>query len=364
MTMRDVKIVASVGLLCLCLLAATSRKGSAFDETWGAPVGGLQMSLAAFEEAGPQLEVRFRNVGESDTLLSLGEMVGRDSRQFPTRVHFIFRDEAGKEFDLSIGHPRVAGWAGEYSVPLRAGSTYGLKFRLNQLWSRDIADAASPRLRPGRYRIYARFPGEGEKPRNWGETDVMSTNRWKGTLQSNLVTLESDSNVTFEGDSGATKNAPMSGSPMSLAVSGKAGQAALEVTFRNTVERDTFLILGMMLANGREQIPTQVRFFFTDAAGKKNEFRFHDGRAGVAGRVDGFRVPLRAGSTYSLRFKLDELWSSSARTFASKLKAGKYQVSARFNGVGEKPRDWGKKEIALMNYWKWPFQSNSVTLQR
>lgn len=158
-----------------------------------------------------------------------------------------------------------------------------------------------------------------------------------------------------------TRNAPIGGLPMSLVATRKAGQAELEVTFRNVGERDTLLSLGEMLGGGSKQIPSRVRFIMINAAGKKSELVIPQSR--VRGSLEEYRVPLRAGSTYSLKFKLHELRLSKTYELASELKPGKYRVFAQLVGMGEKARNWGQKNIALMNYWKWAFQSNAATLE-
>lgn len=129
-----------------------------------------------------------------------------------------------------------------------------------------------------------------------------------------------------------------------------------EVTFRNMGEQDVCLNLGLMLANGKVQLPAQIHLKLWDGSGKNWELDFADKRYGaIAGRVDDYAVPLRSGSTYTLELRLDQFWSPVTKEFDLKLKHGRYWVSAQLQGD-----DAGtdKLNIMLMNFWKGRLQSN------
>jgi hypothetical protein len=155
------------------------------------------------------------------------------------------------------------------------------------------------------------------------------------------------------------------GLQMSIAVAkrDKNELPVFEVAFQNTGERDITLNLGMMLANGKVQLPDRIRLKLKDAAGIR-ELHFSDKRyPGVAGRVDDYVVPLRAGSTYTLRLTLDQFWSPSTKEFVLELKPGQYQVSAQFEGSGAKTNNIGSEGIRLMNFWKGKLQSGAVSFE-
>src|SRR6185369_8761363 len=86
-----------------------------------------------------------------------------------------------------------------------------------------------------------------------------------------------------------------------------ASGSNLTLAFSNVGNRDVILNLGTMLANGKVQFPTKIVLKYTDAQGQTRIFKFA-APTFVAGRVDDWVLPLRAGSTYSLRLALDQFW--------------------------------------------------------
>ena len=61
----------------------------------------------------------------------------------------------------------------------------------------------------------------------------------------------------------------------------------LRLAFENATEEDAMLNLGIMLGNGKFQLPTQIRLTLTDESGKSRVLHFSDKRfGGIAGRVD------------------------------------------------------------------------------
>ncbi len=79
---------------------------------------------------------------------------------------------------------------------------------------------------------------------------------------------------------------------------------AFRVTFENTGVKDKILNLGYMLANGRTQLPVATKLILTYLNGTSTELSVIE--PWVAGRVDDYIVPLRAGSTYSITLGLDQ----------------------------------------------------------
>ena len=92
--------------------------------------------------------------------------------------------------------------------------------------------------------------------------------------------------------------------------------SSLRLAFANVGDRDVTLNLGMMLANGKVQLPNRVAIKFTDAQAKTRLFRFDDKRYGtIAGWVDDYVVPLRVGSTHSLQLTLYQFWCQETKEF-------------------------------------------------
>jgi len=132
-----------------------------------------------------------------------------------------------------------------------------------------------------------------------------------------------------------------------------------EVAFQNVGERDVSLNLGYMLANGGVQLPAKIHLRLVDEAGTIRELDFTDRKHdGVAGRVDDYVVPLRSGSTYTLELRLDQFWSPSTKEFALKLKPGRNEVSAEFQGEGAEYLNSDMGGMKLMNFWKGKLRSN------
>ena len=136
------------------------------------------------------------------------------------------------------------------------------------------------------------------------------------------------------------------------------GAGRLMVVFDNVGTEDLVINLGIMLDNGKKQVPMAVGLIFTDAEGKKHIIRRNEPR--VAGRVDPFVVPLPAGSRYSLipRDDVDGM--------IDRLPPGRYRVRAEFVGeaVGEKDVSADSKGVAALTYWTGTIESDecAVTL--
>jgi len=146
---------------------------------------------------------------------------------------------------------------------------------------------------------------------------------------------------------------------VSIADSHKADIPELQLIIRNSGEKDVVLNLGIMLANGKVQLPDKISFNLTDANGKNRKFDFFDGMFGViAGRVDDYIVPLRSGSIYGLKIGLDNLYSLGTNEIGSKLPSGKYQITAQFEGDGATIRHLS------VNSWKGKLQSNTLIIEK
>lgn len=161
--------------------------------------------------------------------------------------------------------------------------------------------------------------------------------------------------------------APVEGVEMALSASESPNLDSPEfrVTLRNAGKQDVTLNLGYMLANGKVQIPQNISLNVTDAGAKTRNLRFFDSRyPGVFGRVDDYIVPLRAGSSYTLKLNLDQFSSPGAKEFGLKFLPGRYQITAQFEGGRPSTNNSDVPGIKLMNFWLGKLQSNIIVVER
>ncbi len=157
---------------------------------------------------------------------------------------------------------------------------------------------------------------------------------------------------------------PIDGVQMSLSSTGSNG-SNLQVALRNVGDHDVTLNLGSMMANGKVQLPNNIRLNVTDSRGKTRVFKFADKRhAFVAGRVDDYVVPLRAGSMYTLQLTLDQFWCYETKEFAIQLLPGRNLLTAQFEGTGAQIVNLDMAGIKLLNFWLGKVDSNTLTLER
>ncbi|HEX3146311.1 MAG TPA: hypothetical protein VHQ64_20215 [Pyrinomonadaceae bacterium] len=155
--------------------------------------------------------------------------------------------------------------------------------------------------------------------------------------------------------------AAVDGLQMCLAASG----SNLQLTLGNVGDHDITVNLGIMLANGKVQLPDRVMIKFTDAQGKARVFKFSDFKYGaIAGRVDHYLVPLRVGSTYTLQLRLDQFWCQETKEFSIPLLAGENRLTAQFQGTSATQVNLDMGGVALMNFWLGKAESNTLTLLR
>lgn len=175
-----------------------------------------------------------------------------------------------------------------------------------------------------------------------------------------LLIWASSSRATPEASPGKVSD----GLQMSIALTDAAVKAApiFRVNLQNVGDKDVSVNLGMMLANGKVQLPTNLRLYLKDGAGKMRELQFAE--PAIAGRVDDYVVPLRVGSSYSVVLKLEDFWSPKTNDFRLKLPPGKYQISAAYQGSGAKMSNSDMKGVALMNFWKGQLSSNVLSFER
>ena len=161
--------------------------------------------------------------------------------------------------------------------------------------------------------------------------------------------------------------APVNGLQMSISASDSSDMDVREfqVALRNIGKQDVALNLGIMLANGKVQLPERISLNLTDASGMRRKLKFIDKRyPAIAGRVDEYVVPLRVGSTYTLTFNSDQFWSPETEDFQLRLPSGKYQIAAQFEGGGAKTSNLDMPGIRLMDFWKGKLHSNALAVER
>ena len=138
----------------------------------------------------------------------------------------------------------------------------------------------------------------------------------------------------------------------------------IQVAFQNVSDRDATLNLGSMMANGKVQLPSNIRLKFTDPSGRQRLFEFADLKhSSVAGRLDDYVLPLRVGSVYTLKLRLDQFWCQETNEFAIPLLPGENRLTAQFEGRGANLVNLDMPGIRLMNFWLGKVESNSLVLK-
>ena len=180
----------------------------------------------------------------------------------------------------------------------------------------------------------------------------------------------SNSSATFPaGASGGTADQlewgePSDGVQLSLSLIHRK-TSELQVALRNVSDRDVTVNLGIMLANGKVQLPDYISLKFTDAEGIARKFKFADKKHSfVAGRVDDYIVPLRAGSMYTLTLTLDQFWCPETNEFAITLLPGKNSLTAQFEGGGARYINLDMPAIKFINFWVGEVESNTLVIER
>jgi RNA polymerase sigma factor (sigma-70 family) len=124
---------------------------------------------------------------------------------------------------------------------------------------------------------------------------------------------------------------------------------------------DTVLRLGVVLANGKKQVPTAFRLTFIEADGKKRIWQRQLGS--VAGRIDPFVVPLGAGGRY--RIAMSDFEDEEPSRRGVRLANGQYRVVLEFIGkvVEQQDTNPDMRGLALMPYWTGTIASEERTFE-
>ena len=108
-----------------------------------------------------------------------------------------------------------------------------------------------------------------------------------------------------------------------------------------------------------------ISFDITDANGRTLKANFGSAMS-VAGRVDDYIVPLRAGSMYTLRpsSKNFILPISNMLIAPRLLSSGKCTITAEFDGGGARAANLDTPGLKLMNFWIGKLRSNVLKVER
>jgi len=123
----------------------------------------------------------------------------------------------------------------------------------------------------------------------------------------------------------------------------------IHITFENVSDDDALLNLGMMLANGKTLVPDAIRLVLNGPDGQSRELKFHNTR--VAGRIDDYIVPLRAGSAYTIKLSLKEYWCPETKESYLRLNSGRYELRAKFIGKGARHVNSDTEGLGLIHFW-------------
>ncbi|MFA6243199.1 MAG: hypothetical protein WC655_19840 [Candidatus Hydrogenedentales bacterium] len=158
------------------------------------------------------------------------------------------------------------------------------------------------------------------------------------------------------------KGAEEPSSPLKMSITSLDAKqtGVFRVDLENIGNKDLVLNLGMMLGNGSILIPDAISLILVDSKGESKELLFSD--PFIAGRIDDYIVPLRAGSAYSLRLSLEDY--SCAKTNESKisLQAGEYRIHAVLTARGAQTVNSDMEGMKVMNFWKGTVSSAPITV--
>jgi hypothetical protein len=113
-------------------------------------------------------------------------MLANGKVMFPASIRLVLTDPSGQTRELQYfdrKHPAVAGRVDDFTVALRAGSIHTIRATMDHYWS-PATKEFGVKLTNGRYRIVARFQGEGARTDNGDMPGLALLNFWKGTVQS------------------------------------------------------------------------------------------------------------------------------------------------------------------------------------
>jgi hypothetical protein len=166
---------------------------------------------------------------------------------------------------------------------------------------------------------------------------------------------------------------PVDGVQMTISENGlvKPGVPNLQVVFRNVVDHDVNLNLGLVggssprpckLDNRDISCTFNFKLNVTDRNGATRTYTFR-GMSFVAGRLDPYIVYLRAHTTYTLELGLDQFWSPATHEYQPlALSSGINKTSLEFEGREPGIVNLDQAYISKMTFWKGKLTSNSLSL--
>lgn len=137
-----------------------------------------------------------------------------------------------------------------------------------------------------------------------------------------------------------------------------------KVELHNAGENDLILNLGIMLANGKRQYPSNVVLTLTDSKGISRRLDMIE-PGDVAGTLAPMVLPLPVGATFSFPIDLNKYWPAASKEFDYKLKPGAYSLKAQLTGKGvsQQEDNLDVKGIALTPYWRGTVTSNQIRFE-
>lgn len=149
------------------------------------------------------------------------------------------------------------------------------------------------------------------------------------------------------------------------------GVPNLKVVFRNVVDRDLNLNLGLVgghsprpckLDNSNKSCTFNFKLYVAGRDGTTRMYTFR-GMSFVAGRLDPYIVYLRPHFTYTLELGIDQFWSPATRDYQSLVLApSTYKVWLEFEGRDPEIVNLDQAYISKMTFWKGKLTSNSLLL--
>ena len=136
-----------------------------------------------------RLYATFENVGDIDTFLNLGMMLGNGKTLLPEAVRLVLTDVNGQVRELHFfdrKHAGVGGRLDDYAVPIRAGSAYTLRLSLQDYYCPKSREFVL-NLKPERYSVRVKFAGNGPQYLNVDTAGLKLMPFWTGKLESNVA---------------------------------------------------------------------------------------------------------------------------------------------------------------------------------
>ncbi len=189
--------VAIVTLFCAGIVfaalnpAAARQAQTSKEKEWGAPIDGLQLSIApshlATKPPGPtQFDIEFRNVSDRDLVIDTGSMAG--ATLCPEKVKLILTGSRwGTQLLDFFNCPQSGQQAFNAFKTVRAHGSYTLQLDLADYW--DPNSLSKPELKPGTYTLQAKLTDE-KLPPDPRSYPAFTGTYWVGTLKSNQLKFE------------------------------------------------------------------------------------------------------------------------------------------------------------------------------